>query len=100
MSEAARLRTGGEVLADALGLHGVERAFAVCGESFLPLLDALHDRPGLRLISCRHEAGAAVMAEAVGKLTGKPGVCLVSRGQGPATRPSACIPRSRTRHRS
>ena len=82
MSEAARLRTGGEVLADALGLHGVERAFAVCGESFLPLLDALHDRPGLRLISCRHEAGAAVMAEAVGKLTGKPGVCLVSRGPG------------------
>ncbi|MEO8755218.1 MAG: thiamine pyrophosphate-binding protein, partial [Casimicrobiaceae bacterium] len=49
-------RTGGEVLADALLLHGVERAFAVCGESFLPLLDALHDRPALRLVSCRHEA--------------------------------------------
>src|SRR5688572_13522592 len=82
VSDALRARTGGEVLADALVLHGVERAFAVCGESFLPLLDALHDRPGLRLISCRHEAGAAVMAEAVGKLTGKPGVCLVSRGPG------------------
>jgi acetolactate synthase-1/2/3 large subunit len=75
-------RTGGEVLADALLLHGVERAFAVCGESFLPLLDALHDRPRLRLISCRHEAGAAVMAEASGKLAGVPGVCLVSRGPG------------------
>lgn len=75
-------RTGGEVLADALLLHGVERAFAVCGESFLPLLDALHDRPQLRLISCRHEAGAAVMAEASAKLSGKPGVCLVSRGPG------------------
>ncbi|MEO8739748.1 MAG: thiamine pyrophosphate-binding protein [Casimicrobiaceae bacterium] len=75
-------RTGGEVLADALLLHGVERAFAVCGESFLPLLDALHDRPALRLVSCRHEAGAAMMAEATAKLNGKPGVCLVSRGPG------------------
>jgi acetolactate synthase-1/2/3 large subunit len=75
-------RTGGEVLADALLLHGVGMAFAVCGESFLPLLDALHDRPALRLINCRHEAGAAVMAEAMAKLTGWPGVCLVSRGPG------------------
>ena len=75
-------RTGGEVLADALLLHGVDMAFAVCGESFLPLLDALLDRPKLRLISCRHEAGAAVMAEASAKLTGRPGVCLVSRGPG------------------
>src|SRR3982751_41114 len=81
-SGAAAARTGGEVLADALLLHGVERAFAVCGGSFLPLLDALHDRPQLRLINCRHEAGAAMMAEATGKLTGRPGVCLVSRGPG------------------
>jgi len=82
VTETTRPRSGGEILADALVLHGVDRAFAVCGESFLPLLDALHDRPALRLISCRHEAGAAVMAEATGKLTGKPGVCLVSRGPG------------------
>lgn len=75
-------RTGGEILGDALLLHGVEMAFAVCGESFLPLLDALHDRPRLQLVSCRHEAGAAVMAEAAAKLTGRPGVCLVSRGPG------------------
>src|SRR5215471_4204992 len=75
-------RTGGEILADALLLHGVDPAFAVCGESFLPLLDALHERPKLRLVSCRHEAGAAVMAEAAAKLTGGPGVCLVSRGPG------------------
>ena len=54
----------------------------MCGESFLPLLDALHDRPQLRLISCRHEAGAAMMAEASAKLSGEPGVCLVSRGPG------------------
>ena len=82
MNDRGATRTGGEVLADALLLHGVDRAFAVCGESFLPLLDALHDRPQLRLISCRHEAGAAVMAEASAKLTGRPGVCLVSRGPG------------------
>jgi len=82
MSATSSSRTGGEVLADALLLHRVERAFAVCGESFLPLLDALHDRPELRLISCRHEAGAAMMAEASAKLSGEPGVCLVSRGPG------------------
>jgi acetolactate synthase-1/2/3 large subunit len=82
MNDRGAPRTGGEVLADALLLHGVDRAFAVCGESFLPLLDALHDRPQLRLISCRHEAGAAVMAEASAKLTGRPSVCLVSRGPG------------------
>src|SRR5436190_17659040 len=79
---APRHRTGGEILADALLAHGVERAFAVCGESFLPLIDALHARPQLALIGCRHEAGAAVMAEATGKLEGRPGVCLVSRGPG------------------
>ena len=56
--------------------------YAVCGESFLPLLDALHDRSRLRLIGCRHEAGAAVTGEATGKLTGQPGICLVSRGPG------------------
>jgi thiamine pyrophosphate-dependent acetolactate synthase large subunit-like protein len=82
VSVRAAARTGGEVLADALLLHGVDMAFAVCGESFLPLLDALFDRPQLRLISCRHEAGAAMMAEATAKLTGRPGVCLVSRGPG------------------
>ena len=58
MSNQTPARTGGEILADALSLHGVDMAFAVCGESFLPLLDALHDRPQLRLIGCRHEAGA------------------------------------------
>src|SRR6185312_3293690 len=75
-------RTGGEILADALLLHGVDSAFAVCGERFLRLLDARHARPQLRLVGCRHEAGAAVMAEATAKLSGRPGVCLVSRGPG------------------
>jgi acetolactate synthase-1/2/3 large subunit len=74
-------RTGGQVVVDQLVLHGVEHAFCVPGESYLPVLDALHDAD-IRLISCRHEAAAANMAEAYGKLTGRPGVCLVTRGPG------------------
>jgi len=74
-------RTGGQVLVDQLELHGVEHAFCVPGESYLPVLDALHDAD-IRLVSCRHEAAAANMAEAYGKLTGRPGVCLVTRGPG------------------
>jgi acetolactate synthase-1/2/3 large subunit len=74
-------RTGGRLVVDQLELNGVEVAFCVPGESYLPILDALHDSP-IRLISCRHEAAAANMAEAYGKLTGRPGVCLVTRGPG------------------
>jgi acetolactate synthase I/II/III large subunit len=75
------MRTGGRALVDQLALHGVEIAFCVPGESYLPVLDALHDSP-IRLISCRHEAAAANMAEAYGKLTGRPGICFVTRGPG------------------
>ncbi|HEX3453795.1 MAG TPA: thiamine pyrophosphate-binding protein [Gaiellaceae bacterium] len=74
-------RTGGQVLVDQLELHGVEHAFCVPGESYLPVLDALHDAD-IRLVACRHEAAAANMAEAYGKLTGRPGICLVTRGPG------------------
>jgi acetolactate synthase-1/2/3 large subunit len=74
-------RTGGQVLVDQLELHGVEHAFCVPGESYLPVLDALHDAD-IRLVSCRHEAAAANMSEAYGKLTGRPGICLVTRGPG------------------
>lgn len=74
-------RSGGKALVDQLELHGVEVAYCVPGESYLPVLDALHDSP-IRLITCRHEAGAANMAEASGKLTGRPGVCFVTRGPG------------------
>ena len=74
-------RTGGQILVDQLALHGVELAFGVPGESYLAVLDALHDAD-LRLVVTRHEAGAANMAEAYGKLTGRPGVCLVTRGPG------------------
>ena len=75
------LRTGGKVLVDQLALHGAELAFCVPGESYLAVLDALHDAP-IRLVTCRHEAAAANMAEAYGKLTGRPGICLVTRGPG------------------
>ena len=74
-------RHGGQVLADQLRIHGAEVAFCVPGESYIPLLDGLHDSP-VRVITCRHEAGAANMAEAYGKLTGRPGICMVTRGPG------------------
>ncbi|EKS69243.1 thiamine pyrophosphate protein [Burkholderia sp. SJ98] len=75
--------TGARLLVDALVHHGVERVFCVPGESFLAVLDSLHDETEqIQTIVCRHEAGAANMAEAVGKLTGKPGVAIVTRGPG------------------
>ena len=74
-------RTGGKLLADQLAVHGTEVAFCVPGESYLELLDGLYASP-IRLITCRHEASAANMAEAYGKLTGRPGVCMVTRGPG------------------
>jgi len=75
------MRSGGQLVVDQLVLHGAELAFGVPGESYLAVLDALHDAP-LRLIVTRHEGGAANMAEAYGKLTGRPGICLVTRGPG------------------
>ncbi len=82
-SKSTTLRHGGKVLVEALRTHGVERAFCVPGESYLPVLDALYDvRDELQLVVCRQEGGAAFMAEAYGKLTGKPGICLVTRGPG------------------
>jgi len=76
------LMTGGQLVVAALRAHGVEMAFSVAGESYLEVLDALFDAPEIRLITCRQEGGAAFMAEAYGKLTGKPGVLLVTRGPG------------------
>ncbi|POX37637.1 thiamine pyrophosphate-binding protein [Streptomyces sp. Ru73] len=76
-------RTGGQVLVDQLLRHGVDVAYGVPGESYLAVLDALHDAP-LRLVVCRHEGGAGYMAEAHGKLTGRPGVCFTTRGPGAA----------------
>ena len=76
-------RSGGLLVVDALIGHGVDLAFGVPGESYLPVLDGFHERQdAIRFIICRHEAGAANMAEAAGKLTGTPGVCFVTRGPG------------------
>jgi acetolactate synthase-1/2/3 large subunit len=76
-------RSGGQLVVDALRLHGTRRVFCVPGESFLPALDALHDaRDQIELVVCRQEGAAAHMTEAHGKLTGEPGVCFVTRGPG------------------
>lgn len=83
MADKSNLRSGGQVLIDALKIHGVDMAFCVPGESYLAALDALHDARGqIKLIVCRQEGGAAYMAEAYGKMTGRPGICFVTRGPG------------------
>jgi acetolactate synthase I/II/III large subunit len=83
------MRTAAEVLVDQLIINDVRHAFCVPGESFLAVLDAFHDRD-LAVTACRQEGGAAIMAEAVGKATGRPGICFVTRGPG-ATNASAGI---------
>ena len=74
-------RSGARILVDQLVVHGVDTAFCVPGESYIAVLDALRDAP-IRLVVARHEAGAANMAEAYGKLTGRPGICFVTRAPG------------------
>ena len=75
-------RTGAQVLINALSLNSIDRIFSIPGESFLAALDALYDKPEIALTICRNEGGASYMTEAYGKLTGKPGVCFVTRGPG------------------
>lgn len=82
-------RTGGEILVDQLAIQGVKHVFCVPGESYLAALDAFYDSD-IKLTVCRHESAAAMMAEAVGKVTGHPGICFVTRGPG-ATNASAGI---------
>jgi acetolactate synthase-1/2/3 large subunit len=74
-------RTGGQILVDQLIAQGVDHIFCVPGESYLAVLDALHDA-SIAVTVCRQEGGAAMMAEAYGKLTGRPGICFVTRGPG------------------
>ena len=83
------MRHGGQILVDALKANGVSRVFSVPGESFLAALDGLHDSR-IHNVVCRQEGGAAMMAEAHGKLTGRPGVAFVTRGPG-ATNASAGV---------
>jgi len=83
MATAYPRRSGAQVLIDQLRIHGTDTIFGVPGESYLAALDALYaQRNSIRYVICRQEGGAAYMAEAYGKLTGKPGVCFVTRGPG------------------
>src|SRR6516164_405023 len=89
MRPIEKTRTAAQVLVDQLIVNGVTHVFCVPGESFLAALDAFYDR-ALTVTVCRQEGGAAMMAEAVGKATGRPGICFVTRGPG-ATNASAGI---------
>ncbi|SEB40538.1 acetolactate synthase-1/2/3 large subunit [Nitratireductor aquibiodomus] len=75
------MKTGGQLIVDSLEANGVDRIFSVPGESYLAVLDALHDSK-IRNIVCRQEGGAAMMADCHGRLTGQPGICFVTRGPG------------------
>jgi acetolactate synthase-1/2/3 large subunit len=82
MKDASPGRTGAQILVDQLKIHGADTIFGVPGESYLAVLDALYDANSIRLVTCRQEGGAAMMADAYGKLTGRPGLCFVTRGPG------------------
>jgi acetolactate synthase-1/2/3 large subunit len=82
-------RSGGQILVDQLEIQGCDRVFTVPGESFLAVLDALHDS-AIETVVCRHEGGVAYMADADGKMTGRPGIAFVTRGPG-ATNASAGV---------
>ena len=76
------MRHGGQILVDQLAIHGCDTAFCVPGESYLAALDGLHAHNRIQTITCRQEGGAAMMADAYAKMTGKPGICFVTRGPG------------------
>jgi acetolactate synthase-1/2/3 large subunit len=83
MTAIGTSRTAAQILVDALKIHGVDTAFCVPGESYLAVLDALYDaRDSIRLVVARQDGGAAYMAEAWAKVTGRPGICFVTRGPG------------------
>src|SRR5258707_1026082 len=83
MASTGTPRTAAQILVDALEIHGVDTAFCVPGESYLAVLDALYDaRDSIRLVVARQDGGAAYMAEAWAKVTGRPGICFVTRGPG------------------
>lgn len=75
-------RTGGRILVDNLVAQGCDRIFHVPGESFLAVLDALHDVPAIDVVTCRQEGGVGFMACADGAMTGRPGIAFVTRGPG------------------
>lgn len=82
MAETNQVCNGGQILVEALRRNGADTIYCVPGESYLPVLDALHDCVDIRTIVTRHEGAASNMADAYGKLTGRPGLCFVTRGPG------------------
>jgi acetolactate synthase I/II/III large subunit len=83
MSKPLKSRTGGHVLADQLAIQGTDTVFCVPGESYIDVIDGLYNHANsIKMINTRHEGGASNMAEAYGKLTGRPGICMVTRGPG------------------
>ena len=93
----ANLRTGGHILIEQLALHGADTVFGVPGESFLAALDGMYQSQRVRFINARHEGGAAMMADAYGKLTGRPGSCSPRAGPAPPMHPPAFMSHSRIR---
>ena len=83
------MKTGGQLVVDCLEANGVERLYSVPGESYLAVLDALHDSK-IENVVCRQEGGAAMMADCEGRLTGKPGICFVTRTPSTPTSTAAC----------
>src|SRR5690606_9704308 len=79
---AGMARSAAQALVETMRLHGVDRIFCVPGESYIAVLDALIDAPDIHVVACRHEGGAGFAAVADAKLTGRAGVCFVSRGPG------------------
>jgi acetolactate synthase I/II/III large subunit len=84
------MRHGGQILIDQLALNGIQKVFCVPGESYLAALDGLYQSNSIETIICRQEGGAAMMAEAYGKMTNLPGICFCTRGPG-ATNASAGV---------
>jgi acetolactate synthase-1/2/3 large subunit len=82
VSETAQPRNGGQILVEALLRNAVDTVYCVPGESYLPVLDALVDASAIRTVVARREGAASNMADAYGKLTGRPGICFVTRGPG------------------
>src|SRR3990170_1776558 len=83
MTDSTPARTGAQLLIDSLKVHGVDMVFGVPGESYLDALDAFYGaREAIKFVICRQEGGVANMAEAYGKLTGRPGIAFVTRGPG------------------
>ncbi|KSR45183.1 thiamine pyrophosphate-binding protein [Pseudomonas aeruginosa] len=82
MADPLPRRNGGQILVEALRRNAVDTVYCIPGESYLPVLDALHDAAGIRTVVTRHEGAASNMADAYGKLSGRPGICFVTRGPG------------------